>query len=570
PEMFNKLKKTNGITLIALIISVIVLLILAGVAINVTVGENGVLTQATTAVKKNKKAKVLEDVKLAWTGIKADYYAKWSQNSGVQFSQIVNKIVLQKYLEGTVNSLEKTGEREYTLDYTENDKEESRYIILLDEEGNAEFSEELIIPETLELEITNGEEISKESKKIKATLMNLEEPVNWIVKSGAEKISLSNAKGKEIIVTAEAEGEAIIQATCGKHTKKCTVTVNVVTPIRSIDSISGEPTINLNDEFPQTILTANVTPEGATESSLIWESLNEDIAEVTNVNGRIATITGNSVGTATIKVSKRGEEETVFKTTDIEVIQPIPVTGITIKKVENEEEIELSANETITMNPSTSGNTQTKTLKAYVVPTDASNKNITWSIVSGEGVVSLPSITAVESGTEITVTSGESAGSAVLRATTVDGNHTADITVNVQVPLKIGDEVTYEPSHTTTWNGTYATMYYTGNKTLSSANGESFRITSWRVLSIDKETEEVELISTAPTSGKVTLGGAQGYNNGVKLLNDACNALYEGKITKGYTEYIITTFFSMDVFRWMKKETLLFYQQAKEDIPDGI
>ena len=40
---------TNGITLIALVISIIVMLILAGVSLNATIGENGIMTQAKNA-----------------------------------------------------------------------------------------------------------------------------------------------------------------------------------------------------------------------------------------------------------------------------------------------------------------------------------------------------------------------------------------------------------------------------------------------------------------------------------------------------------------------------------------
>ena len=60
-----KLKERKGITLIALVITVIVLLILAGVTIATLTGENGILTQAQNAktVTENKNAE--EKVKLA-------------------------------------------------------------------------------------------------------------------------------------------------------------------------------------------------------------------------------------------------------------------------------------------------------------------------------------------------------------------------------------------------------------------------------------------------------------------------------------------------------------------------
>ena len=67
--MKNKLKeqlKTNkGITLIALVITIIVLLILAGVTIATLTGDNGILTKAQSAKTQNDKATAKEKVDLA-------------------------------------------------------------------------------------------------------------------------------------------------------------------------------------------------------------------------------------------------------------------------------------------------------------------------------------------------------------------------------------------------------------------------------------------------------------------------------------------------------------------------
>ena len=60
-----KIKQTKGITLIALVITIIVLLILAGVAISMLTGENGILKQATSAKDKTDKSEFEEQVKLA-------------------------------------------------------------------------------------------------------------------------------------------------------------------------------------------------------------------------------------------------------------------------------------------------------------------------------------------------------------------------------------------------------------------------------------------------------------------------------------------------------------------------
>ena len=50
------MKKSNGITLVALVVTIVVLLILAGVSINLVLGENGLITQAKEAKRKTEEA----------------------------------------------------------------------------------------------------------------------------------------------------------------------------------------------------------------------------------------------------------------------------------------------------------------------------------------------------------------------------------------------------------------------------------------------------------------------------------------------------------------------------------
>ena len=56
----EKLKENKGITLIALVITIIVLLILAGVSIAMLTGENGILSQAAKAKEETEKAQANE------------------------------------------------------------------------------------------------------------------------------------------------------------------------------------------------------------------------------------------------------------------------------------------------------------------------------------------------------------------------------------------------------------------------------------------------------------------------------------------------------------------------------
>ena len=59
------IRKQKGITLIALVITIIVLLILAGVSIAMLTGQNGILTQASNAKIETEKADVEEGISLS-------------------------------------------------------------------------------------------------------------------------------------------------------------------------------------------------------------------------------------------------------------------------------------------------------------------------------------------------------------------------------------------------------------------------------------------------------------------------------------------------------------------------
>ena len=61
--MRNK-RTSKGITLIALVITIIVLLILAGVSIAMLTGKNGILVQADTAREETKTSSVEEEIEL--------------------------------------------------------------------------------------------------------------------------------------------------------------------------------------------------------------------------------------------------------------------------------------------------------------------------------------------------------------------------------------------------------------------------------------------------------------------------------------------------------------------------
>ena len=70
------MKNNKGITLIALVITIIVLLILAGVSIAMLTGENGILTQANNSKYSTARAEAVEKINLALNAVKTEVYSQ--------------------------------------------------------------------------------------------------------------------------------------------------------------------------------------------------------------------------------------------------------------------------------------------------------------------------------------------------------------------------------------------------------------------------------------------------------------------------------------------------------------
>ncbi len=75
------MKNQKGITLIALVITIIVLLILAGVSIAMLSGDNGILNQAARAGSNTKVKEAKEQADLKVDEIIGDYYEEKYTNS---------------------------------------------------------------------------------------------------------------------------------------------------------------------------------------------------------------------------------------------------------------------------------------------------------------------------------------------------------------------------------------------------------------------------------------------------------------------------------------------------------
>ena len=102
------MKSKKGITLIALIVTIIVLIILAGVAISMLSGQNGVINRASEARYSNSIAGFDERTKLAYIAVRSKIEAdKVSQNGYIATkADIFKKIVEEVEKEFNVTAVE--------------------------------------------------------------------------------------------------------------------------------------------------------------------------------------------------------------------------------------------------------------------------------------------------------------------------------------------------------------------------------------------------------------------------------------------------------------------------------
>ena len=82
--------KNSGITLIALVVTIIVLLILAGISIQMLTGDNGIIKRAGEAKEKTERAQIIENARM-------DILEKIAENKGKNIDKTQLATILNKY-----------------------------------------------------------------------------------------------------------------------------------------------------------------------------------------------------------------------------------------------------------------------------------------------------------------------------------------------------------------------------------------------------------------------------------------------------------------------------------------
>lgn len=157
-------------------------------------------------------------------------------------------------------------------------------------------------------------------------------------------------------VTGVSEGVATVTATA-HNGKTATKTVNVLTPVVQVESVTITPTetVTVNVGETQT-LQAVISPENATNKSITWSSDNTSVATVSSEG----VVTGKYPGSTIITArSDNGKSATKYV-----FVSTVNVTGITL---DNSKYLF-----------DTIGSTATIT--ATILPENATNKNVTWTV----------------------------------------------------------------------------------------------------------------------------------------------------------------------------------------------
>ena len=234
-----------------------------------------------------------------------------------------------------------------------------------------------------------------------AALTNPEKAVTWT--SSDPKVLYVSPGGK---VTAVGSGSATVTATVGGASVAKTITVTAAEePKDTVTSITLNKyslTLYVGEMGEQ--LAATILPEGST-ASVVWQSSNPNVATVTE-KGLVQAVTP---GTSVITATAGGRHVSCIVSV---LAARVRVTGVSF--AESKHEIPVRG---------------TAALTATVAPANATVKTLVWT--SDDPGIASVSRTGIVTALRV--------GKTTIRATSVDGNHSAEVTVTVTAAPQLGD-----------------------------------------------------------------------------------------------------------------------------------
>ena len=253
--------------------------------------------------------------------------------------------------------------------------------------------------------------------------------VNWSVNN--EAVKLSAATGTSVTVTAASAGTAVVTAVSADNSEvSVSWKVTVTDPVPEEKPVTGlTPTPAVDQPVSLTVggtqaFSVAVVPEDASNPAVNW-SVNNEAVTLSAETGTSVTVTAASGGTAVVTAVSADNSEVSVSWT-VTVTEPVPeekpVTGLTPTP---------AVDQPVSL---TVGGTQI--FSVAVVPEDASNPAVNWSV--DNGAVTLSAAT----GMSVTVTAA-SAGTAVVTAVSADNSKVSvswTVTVTEPVPESLNLE----------------------------------------------------------------------------------------------------------------------------------
>lgn len=276
-----KLKENKGITLIALVVTIIVLLILAGVSISMLTGQNGILNRSASAKEKMQEEGLKEEISLA-----------------VQSAMTKGLGVLTK--ENLETELGNIAGAQVTYDESAKKFTVSRdgYAFTVDLNGNVVSANGIVLDKST-LSLLTG----KSETLTVSYVGSASGTVTWT--SSDTSVATVDSSGK---VTAKGEsGTATITATCGSYTTKCTLTIT-----QKITAISAEAISVGTGKTKQ--IEVKTTPDANIEGITYSYSVTSGTSYAT-VDSSTGVVTGVAVGSATVTITGTTESNATVSTT---------------------------------------------------------------------------------------------------------------------------------------------------------------------------------------------------------------------------------------------------------------
>ena len=564
-------KEMRGITLIALVITIVIIMILAGVTISLVVGNNNLFDKAKSTQKIQTVAGIKEALELEKVDIQAES----------------KKVDLDTYLEQI-----STGKKNYNLSSKEKVDEKNAEIIVNDEykflvkdkeNGDVEIIYDGIAKaDDLTISLKNGTYTYPNSGTFEVT--NNTSRGELTVSSDASNIVTASIDGNTITVkpeTVAGKANIIVRSVANGEYAENKV-IHVATVKNGTIELEAIPYDGVYDGQAHNAFTSISTnpSDVKLEYSLDGNEYNEEMPTITNASEFTVTVKASKEGyktqitTETVKVS-RAEGKLTLSATSGTITYP---SNATFTVSGNTGTLSVSSNNNNIATASVSGNTVTVKSgttagKATITVTSAAAtnynvKSATYTATVQNGTISLSatpytgtydgkahnaitnvSVNPSDAKLEYSINGGTysmtmptitnvSSFTVTVRATKV-GYKTISITKTISVALninafKIGDYVNYKYDSA----GSYTiAARYSGNssdRAIPQTTG-----LKWRILNIDKQNSTLDLISDDATSGTYAfIGKILGYNNGPYLMNELCKAQYSNKSLGVYARSI--------------------------------